>query len=121
MRCQIASATSIGPRLTVCSSFRSFGSPMSSKSGNWLDSLGSRTVSPQTLAMVSAQPIELFPVELICPAQIMYNFGNWFARVRMPLVVGKLIVFYFGAVFVLAFSFSEIHAYVFSVYLFKCQ
>ncbi len=60
----------------------------------------------------SAEPDELFAVELIDPAEVVDDFSHRFFGDGVALVVGELEVFDGGAVLVLSFCGAQIHAYV---------
>ena len=59
---------------------------------------------PQTInaAYGLAETHQLLAVELVDPAEVVDDFGNGFAGLRMPLVMGELEVFNDRAVLVCA-------------------
>ena len=63
---------------------------------------------------------ELLVIQLIDSTEIVNDFRYRFARYRVALIVGQLVVLDDGAVFVFAFGDAQIHAYVLSV-LYACQ
>ena len=46
----------------------------------------------------------MLSIRFMGSSEVVDNFGNWFPRIRMPLVVGQLVVFDDGAVLILSFG-----------------
>ncbi|WP_159449703.1 hypothetical protein, partial [Desulfococcus multivorans] len=63
----------------------------------------------------SAQPDQFLPVELVGTAEVVDDFGNRLAGIRVALVMRQLEIFDHGAVFVLSLRRPQIHVYVYDI------
>ncbi len=76
-------------------------------------SCSQRIIKPQTTNAANGltETDQLLAVELVNPAEVVDDFGDGFAGIRMPLVMGELEVFDDRAVLIGALCDSSIHAY----------